>query len=139
VLTRRILLVALLPAFSFSSISSLTRAASAAVDPCASISFGSALESASFAGTGLRLLSGAENPKLRRILEYQLDFASERAAGWLEKGAPLPDAPHPDLTDSFHRTEEYATTHLKGETVARLKRLYSALKEHDLAASKAIK
>ena len=80
------------------------------------------------AGQGLGLLNGSEDPRLRRVLEHYLQWATDEADTLLTQGAdPKQLQPSPHLADAARRASAYARQHMKAPLADRLERLYHLL------------
>ena len=85
------------------------------IEPCAdelrSAMLLANLEQIGFAGNALRLLDGQEDPKLKRLLSWQLATKAAEARRRIEQGVKLAAGPLPNIAEGVKRAEGYVTAH----------------------------
>ena len=90
-------------------------AGGATTEPCAGhvkrASLLANLEQIGFAGNALRLLNGQEDPRLKRLLTWQLATNAAGARRHIEQGVKVELGPIPNLAEGVKRAEGYVAAH----------------------------
>ena len=69
------------------------------------------LEQIGYAANALRLLNGQEDPRLKRLLTWQLANNAAAARRHIEQGVKLEDGPLPNLAEGVKSAEGYVAAH----------------------------